>query len=129
MARYCSLWREDAVQAFVEEFQLQKVDFDGCAVGLVSTSGEPLLKPWQIFSDNRTLLTALIDQRCNKQQTHGVIAGRETARTASYPRPLCILLQRICKRRAGTGQIRTRDVRRTRGSSPAGGHHSQRGQQ
>eukprot|EP00972_Heterocapsa_arctica_P039318 5791627-Heterocapsa_arctica.AAC.1 len=57
-------------------------------------SGEPLLKPWRIFTDNRSLLTALIDQRCNKQHTHGVIAGRETARTASYPRPLCILLHK-----------------------------------
>ena len=60
--RYCSLWREDAVQAFIEEFQLQKVDFDGCSVGLTSTLGEPLLKPWRILSDNRSLLTALIDR-------------------------------------------------------------------
>ena len=41
--RGCSLWREPVVQAFVEEFQLHKVDFDGRAVGLVrSTTGQPL---------------------------------------------------------------------------------------
>ena len=90
--RHCSLWKEQPVRDFIEEFQLRKVDFDGCAVGLVPTKGEPLLKPWRSFTDNRSLLTALIDQRCNKQHQHGVIAGSETARTACYPPPLCILL-------------------------------------
>jgi hypothetical protein len=95
--RYCSLWREPAVQTFIKDFQLYKVDFDGCAVGLVSTKGEPLLKPWRIFTDNKSILTALVDQRCNKQHAHGTIAGKETARTASYPPQLCILLHNSLK--------------------------------
>jgi hypothetical protein len=43
--RGCSLWREEAVQKFMTDFQLRAVDFDGCSVGLVSTTGSPLLKP------------------------------------------------------------------------------------
>jgi hypothetical protein len=91
--RGCSLWREPVVQAFVEEFQLHKVDFDGCAVGLVhSTTGLPLLKPWRIYTDNRAIVSRLIDRRCVKQHQHGEISGSETAKTASYPKELCILL-------------------------------------
>ncbi len=42
------------MQAFVEEFQLRAVDFDGCAVGLVhSATGLPLLKPWRTYTDNK----------------------------------------------------------------------------
>jgi hypothetical protein len=90
--RHCSLWQEVSVKKFIEEFQLQKVDFDGCSVGLVSTKGEPLLKPWRIHTDNLAVVQALINRRCNKQHQHGIIAGKETAKTASYPPELCILL-------------------------------------
>ena len=87
------MWREPVVQAFVEEFQLHKVDFDGCAVGLVhSVSGQPLLKPWRIYTDNKAIVSRLIDKRCANEHTHGSISGSETAKTASYPKQLCILL-------------------------------------
>ncbi len=92
-ARHCSLWREPIVQAFVEEFQLQAVDFDGCAVGLAhSVTGLPLLKPWRIYTDSKTIVSGLIDRRCPRHHTHGIMSGNETSKTASYPRPLCILL-------------------------------------
>ncbi|WP_288992781.1 hypothetical protein, partial [uncultured Marinobacter sp.] len=90
--RHCSLWQEQAVRDFIVDFQFLKVDFDGCAVGLVSTAGEPLLKPWRIHTNNKTHITSLIDQRCSKKHQHGKIEGKETARTAAYPVPLCILL-------------------------------------
>ena len=52
--RHCSLWREPIVHAFVEEFQLRAVDFDGCAVGLVHpVSGLPLLKLWRVYTGAR----------------------------------------------------------------------------
>jgi hypothetical protein len=92
--RACTLWQEPEVKAFITEFQLKKVDFDGCAVGLVSTSGEPLLKPWRIHTDNLSVLRALIDKRCQKKHAHGIIAGRETAKSASYPPELCVLLHK-----------------------------------
>eukprot|EP00972_Heterocapsa_arctica_P022626 3330742-Heterocapsa_arctica.AAC.1 len=34
--RHCSLWREEAVQQFIDEFGLTFVKFDGCAVGVVN---------------------------------------------------------------------------------------------
>eukprot|EP00972_Heterocapsa_arctica_P014427 2123113-Heterocapsa_arctica.AAC.1 len=81
--RQCSLWREPVVQSFVEEFQIQKVDFDGCAVGLVhSVSGLPLLKPWRIYTDNKAIVSRLIDRRCLQDHAHGSISGSETAKTA-----------------------------------------------
>ncbi len=92
--RHCSLWQEESVKKFVTEFQLQKVDFDGCSVGLVSSKGEPLLKPWRIHTDNLAVIRALIDRRCAKKHQHGIIAGKETARTASYPTELCVLLHK-----------------------------------
>ncbi len=90
--RACTLWQEPEVKAFITEFQLKKVDFDGCAVGLVRTSGEPLLKPCLIHTDTLSVLRALIDKRCKKEHSHGIVAGRETARSASYPPELCVLL-------------------------------------
>ncbi len=78
------------MKQFITDFQLVKVDFDGCSVGLVSSKGEPLLKPWRIFTDNMSVVRALIDRRCAKGHTHGIIAGAETARTAAYPPELCV---------------------------------------
>eukprot|EP00972_Heterocapsa_arctica_P060580 8936450-Heterocapsa_arctica.AAC.1 len=75
-----------------EELYLKAVDFDGCAVGLVSTTGEPLLKPWRIMTDNQQVIENLYGFRCDHSQTHGRIEGKETAKTASYPGGLCILL-------------------------------------
>ena len=61
--RHCSLWREPIVQQFIEEFHLKPVDFDGCALGLVSTTGKPLYKPWRILTDNQDVVDALSNRR------------------------------------------------------------------
>ena len=73
----------------LEELKLDPVDFDGCAVGVQSKAGEPILKPWRIAVSSPLMRQALDGLRCQGGHMHIPCSGNETARSAFYPAHLC----------------------------------------
>ena len=69
--------------------KLEPVEIDGCAVGVTSKSGEPILKPWRIAVSSQQMMQALDGLRCQGGHEHVPCAGSETARSAFYPEQLC----------------------------------------
>merc|ERR1711966_275942 len=69
--------------------KLDLVDIDGCAVGVQSKTGEPILKPWRIAVSSPLTRKALDGLRCQGGHTHVPCSGDETARSAFYPEHLC----------------------------------------
>ena len=76
----CQGWKDEAVKAMLEDLKLDRFDINGCAVGVQSKMGEPILKPWRIAVNSPLMRKALDGLRCQ---------GDETARSASYPEHLC----------------------------------------
>ena len=51
----CDYWRYHIVQEFFEELQLEKINFDGCALGLRSDHNDPIRKPWSVAVSLQTM--------------------------------------------------------------------------
>ena len=75
--RHCEGWEEATVQAMLEELKLEPVDVDGCAVGVQSKTGEPILKPWRIAVSSPLMRQALDGLRYQGgPQAHPVLRKR-----------------------------------------------------
>ena len=48
--RHCEGWKEEVVTTMMNELNLEPFEIDGCAVGVRSKPGEPILKPWKTAS-------------------------------------------------------------------------------
>ena len=59
-------------------------DFDGCAVGLKSTSGVPIRKPWTVATNHEKLGTRLSQFRCKCTMKHYPGRGEDLKRTEEY---------------------------------------------
>ena len=61
--RCCQLWKNPMAAQIVQEFNLEKYELDGCAVGLLATAkkykGLPIRKGWTIATDCPNLGSAL----------------------------------------------------------------------
>ena len=75
--------------SMVFELKLEPVEIDGCAVGVRSKSGDPILKPWRIAASFQHMKQALEGLRCQRSHEYVPCAGNETARSAFYPEQLC----------------------------------------
>ena len=53
----CDYWRKHIVQEFFEEL-LEKIKFDGCALGLRSDYNDPIRKPWSVATNNGHIFRA-----------------------------------------------------------------------
>ena len=87
--RYCEGWKEEVVLDMMRDLGLEPIDVDGCAVGVRSKSGEPILKPWRIAVSSQHMKRALDGLRCQGGHEHVPCSGGETARSAYYPEKLC----------------------------------------
>ena len=87
--RHCDGWKEETVETMLRVLKLVPVEVDGCAVGVASEAGEPILKPWRIAVSSAQMAEALSGLRCRGDHGHVPCAGRETARSAYYPEMLC----------------------------------------
>ena len=87
--RHCEGWKDETVKAMLEDLKLDPVDVDGCAVGVQSKTGEPILKPWRIAVSSPLMRKALDGLRCQGGHTHVPCSGDETARSAFYLEHLC----------------------------------------
>ena len=92
-----SSWMLPAVQAFEDQFGLKKVTFRGCALGMVSSKGDPFDAPWQIMSSSKRIIDNFKPFQC--KHAPGVKHDKAFAlwpRVAHYPRAfhevLCISL-------------------------------------
>lgn len=63
-------------------------DIDGCAYGLKDSMGENFLrKRWQILTTDPDFKRC--SRHCPQDHLHTLIQGKETSRSAFYPRPMC----------------------------------------
>ena len=95
--RGCDSWEREDVKRFFDHHQdkFYTVDFDGCALGLKSSKGSPIKKPWRIKTTSKTLANEISKFRCqHTSDEHALAAGSETARTAFYPEPMTELIAR-----------------------------------
>ena len=72
--RHCEGWREEVVMNMMRDLGLGPIEVDGCAVGVRSKSGEPILKPW-IAVSSQHMKRALDGLRCDKPRAHPVLWG------------------------------------------------------
>ena len=89
LPRHCEGWKEQTVQAMLEDLKLDPVDVDSSALGLQSKTSEPILKPWRIAVSSPLTRKALDGLRCQGGHTHVPCSGDETARSAFCPEHLC----------------------------------------
>ena len=87
--RHCEGWKDETMKAMLEDLKLDPVDFDGCAVGVQSKTGEPIWKPWRIPVSSPLVRKALDGLRYQGRHTHVPCSGDETERSALYPEHLC----------------------------------------
>ena len=45
--RYCDGWKLPTLIAFAQKYSLKDVIFDGCALGLISSKGNPIKRTWK----------------------------------------------------------------------------------
>ena len=74
--RSCTSWNEAAVDKFVIRNNMTSVKFDGCAVGVKTSDGVPMKKPWTIKYLDGTVCS------CTVQHAEG--RGRNLRNTESY---------------------------------------------
>ena len=83
----CDYWRESCVKRLIEDLKLDKVQIDGCAVGLKSKEGLPIRKPWTIATNHDTLWKVLNGHKCPGKETHPEhqpCEGKHTRMTEEY---------------------------------------------
>ena len=79
------------------------VDFDMCAVGMVSPLGQPIRKRTRILTNCRSLVEILRCKQCPRDHTHRQIKGQELGQSLGkwcrvYPEPLCEILASVYDR-------------------------------
>ena len=79
------LWKEPSVLAMEKEFKTQRVRFDGCALGLKSSEGAPIYKPWTFSTKCPAITLRLAKNRCGGRHVHlKELSGKELRSTGFY---------------------------------------------
>jgi hypothetical protein len=65
--RHASGWKLPELLKLISDFDLYTVDCDGCAFGMQSDHGEPLLKQWRVITNCSRLAKAMSTKRCQHQ--------------------------------------------------------------
>jgi hypothetical protein len=105
--RHATGWKLPELLKFIGDFGLYTVDCDGCAFGMQSDSGEPLLKQWRIVTNCGRLAKALAVKRCQhpSEFRHGEISGSVSPKTASYPMAMCETIASAWYPKAVSGHV------------------------
>ena len=82
--RGCRYWKLPMVQRVLAKYGMKLYDFDGCAVGLKSTSGIPIRKPWTVATNHEKLGARLSQFRCKCTVKHYPGRGEDLKRTEEY---------------------------------------------
>ena len=75
--RHCEKWKDETVKLMLEDLKLDPVDVDGCAIGVQSKTGEPILKPWQTAVNYPLVRKAQDGLRCQGTHTRPVLRERD----------------------------------------------------
>ncbi len=78
----CRLWRSKRVLKMVKNLGMTKANINGCSLGLVSSRGNPMFKPWTLASSFEMFGRAFCGLVCDKTHTHDHARGSETAKTS-----------------------------------------------
>jgi hypothetical protein len=79
------LWKEPSVLAMEKEFKMQRVRFDGCALGLKSSEGAPIYKPWAFSTNCPAITLRFAKNRCDGRHVHlKELSGKELRNTGFY---------------------------------------------
>ena len=76
------------------------VDFDMCAVGMVSPLGSPIRKRTRVMTNSKSLANILRCKQCSRDHKHRQIKGQELGHSLGkwcqvYPEPLCEILASV----------------------------------
>ena len=82
--RSCTYWDDKAVDKFVIRNNMTSVKFDGCAVGVKTTDGIPMKKPWTVKTNMHCLQNYLDGRVCSCAVQHAEGRGRNLKNTESY---------------------------------------------
>eukprot|EP00972_Heterocapsa_arctica_P106450 15681504-Heterocapsa_arctica.AAC.1 len=61
-----------------------EANFDGCSLGLESSSHEPLRKPWKVISSLQRLCEPLSQCVCRGDHAHGLTHEQDAVRSSFY---------------------------------------------
>ena len=82
--RGCRYWRLPMVQRVLSKHGMKLYDFDGCAVGLKSTTGSPIRKPWTVATNHEALGRRLSQFQCKCTVKHQPGRGEDFKLTEEY---------------------------------------------
>ncbi|CAK0828505.1 unnamed protein product, partial [Prorocentrum cordatum] len=95
--RNCHGWKYfPELTEFFDELGMERVNFAGCHVGVVNTKGEPIHKPWTLWTSRKKLATALSGKRCPDPQGHGhaECCGKDATLSGKYPARMARIIWR-----------------------------------
>ena len=84
-------WKEPLLRELLQDLPFT-CEFDGCAYGVQTTSGEAVRKRWRVQTTFQALQNYLGDQ-C-QGQVHAPVRGKEATRAGFYP---CMLAKAVAK--------------------------------
>ena len=95
----CRYWKLPMVQRLLIRYGMKLYDFDGCAVGLKSSSGLPIRKPWTVATNHEALGNRLAQFRCKCTVKHQPGRGEDFKRTEEYTFKMTDAIHRILRAR------------------------------
>ena len=92
-----ALWKDEKALKIFRLMNTSRVNFDGCALGLKSSSGKPIQKPWAFETTIPQILPAFAAMRCicpdiPNDKKHDRCKGTDAAQSAYYTWPMVDLL-------------------------------------
>ena len=80
------------MEQFAREYNLKWVGFDGCALGLKSSSGAPLKKPWCLYTNDIRIIQYFSQHVCPGNHTQEETMGKNAKMSAFYTKELAQVL-------------------------------------
>ena len=88
----CDGWETNPVKSFMKEFDMAVAHCHGCSMGVVSSRGVPMRKPWAVATTDANVFRALNQQICTKDHDHDPVEGQDTERSCYYPDEMCEII-------------------------------------
>ena len=86
------IWKLDEWKQFASAYNLKWVVFDGCALGLKSSSGAPLRKPWCLYTNDIRIINFFSQFVCPGDHVHDETMGKNAKMSAFYTEKLAHVL-------------------------------------
>lgn len=90
----------------LHNYGMKMYDFDGCAVGLKSSTGLPIRKPWTVATSHEELGNRLSQFRCQCTTKHQPGRGEDLKRTEEYTFRMTDAIHRVLRAHPAAACIR-----------------------